>query len=144
MMADISNYLTYDILTKVDRAAMSVGLENRSPFLDHRVAEFAFRLPLEMKINKDSNINFFKYSGKILLKSILNKYIPKELFNRPKTGFAMPIDSWLRGPLKNWANDLLDPLLIKEQGFFDYKSIRFLWDEHISFRKIIQVIYGQS
>ena len=135
MLADILNYLPYDLLTKVDRAAMSVGLENRSPFLDHRVAEFAFQLPLEMKINNVNNFYFLNYSGKFLLKSILEKYLPKKLFDRPKTGFAMPINLWLRGPLKKWANDLLDPTTIDSQGYLKSNIIRKLWDDHINLKK---------
>ena len=110
MALDSTNYLPDDILTKVDRVMMGWEPRNTIPFLDHRVVEFALRLPLNMKIRNGQ--------GKWLLRQILYKYVPKELIERPKMGFGMPIGDWLRGPLKNWAEDLLDENRLEKEGFF--------------------------
>ena len=123
MALDSTNYLRDDILTKVDRAAMGVSLETRIPFLDHRVVEFAWRLPLNMKIRNGQ--------GKWLLRQILYKYVPKELLERPKMGFGMPIGDW-QGSLKNWAEDLLDETRLENEGFFNPSPIRQKWAEHLS------------
>ena len=130
MVYDTLNYLPNDILTKVDRAAMAVSLETRSPFLDHRVAEVAWRLPTDMKIRTTAG----SWSGKWALRHILYKYVPEQLIERPKAGFGIPIGQWLRGSLRHWAEDLLDPGVIQRQGFLQAEPISMLWQEHLSGR----------
>ena len=124
MLMDFLNYLPDDILTKVDRASMSNSLETRAPFLDHQVIEFAWSLPLEYKL--------IKGVSKYLLRQILYKYVPRELIDRPKMGFGIPMDKLLRGPLRVWASDLLNRSLIHEQGFFDSSITSKKWSEHLS------------
>ncbi|MCI5180295.1 MAG: asparagine synthase (glutamine-hydrolyzing) [Candidatus Electrothrix sp. AW3_4] len=124
MYLDAMTYLPDDILCKVDRAAMGVGLETRVPFLSHRVVELAWRLPLSVKIRDGQ--------GKWALRQILYKYVPQEFIERPKQGFAIPLGDWLRGPLRDWAEHLLDATRLVEQGYFVSKPIQQKWQEHIS------------
>jgi len=116
--------LTDDILCKVDRAAMGVSLETRVPMLDHRVIELAWHLPLNMKIRNGQ--------GKWALRQILYKYVPKELIERPKQGFSIPLGEWLRGPLRDWAENLLDPARLEQEGFLRHEPIHEKWIEHLS------------
>lgn len=124
---DITSYLPDDILVKVDRASMAVGLEAREPLLDHRLIEFAFRLPEKMKIRNGET--------KWLLKQILYKYVPRELIERPKMGFGLPLGQWLRGPLKSWAGDLLSDRALQQHGLFYNDFIQKRFDEHCSGNK---------
>ncbi len=126
MFWDSITYLPDDILCKVDRAAMACSLETRVPFLDHRVAELAWRLPLHMKIR--GNV------GKWALRQVLYRHVPRELIERPKAGFAIPIGQWLRGPLRAWAEELLDPSRLQAEGYFRPEPIQNVWKEHLSGR----------
>jgi len=130
MFLDMISYLPDDILVKVDRASMGVGLETRTPFLDHRVVEYAWKIPMHMKIRNNQ--------GKWVLKQVLYKYVPKKLIERPKMGFAIPIDSWLKGPLRDWAEDLLSPDKLKNEGFLNPEPIRKVWQAHISEKENFQ------
>ena len=124
MKLDSISYLPDDVLVKVDRASMSFGLETRIPFLDKRIIEFAWSLPIEMKVKNNNK--------KRILKQILFKYLPKDIIQRPKQGFGVPLDDWLRGPLKSWAEDLLSKNELEKQPYLNSKFIRDKWDEHIS------------
>ena len=127
MFNDLVGYMTDDILCKVDRAAMAVSLETRAPLLDHRVVEFALGLPDQMKIRDGS--------GKWLLRQVLYRHVPKHLIERPKQGFGVPIDSWLRGPLRQWAENLLNPTRLDKEGFFNSVIVTQKWREHVSGKK---------
>jgi asparagine synthase (glutamine-hydrolysing) len=122
MRVDMQTYLPGDILTKVDRAGMSVSLESRIPFLDHNVVEFALNLPLEYKV--------LDGKGKFILRKILNRYIPNELVERKKMGFGVPVDYWIRGAFKEWAEDLLSESRLKYQGLLDHKLVRERLRQH--------------
>jgi asparagine synthase (glutamine-hydrolysing) len=124
MYCDAITYLPDDILCKVDRASMAVSLETRVPFLDHRVAEFAARIPLSMKVRNGR--------GKHVLRQLLDREGPATLFDRPKAGFAVPVGQWLRGPLRPWAEDLLDRNRLSREGFFNADAVGRRWRQHLS------------
>lgn len=122
MQTDLQTYLPDDILTKVDRASMAVSLEARVPLLEREVIEFAFSIPQKFK--------YGPLGGKDVLKKVLYQYIPKEIMERPKMGFGVPIGQWMKGPLKEWSEDLLNQRTLEQQGYFDARSILKKWDEH--------------
>ncbi|MDB5491547.1 MAG: asparagine synthase [Micavibrio sp.] len=124
MMMDTIAYLPDDILVKVDRATMDVALEARAPLLDKNVIEFAWSLPLDLKYSNGT--------GKIILRNLLKRYVPETMFNRPKQGFSVPVAEWLRGPLKDWADDLLSAERLKDGGYFNPNPVRKRWARHLS------------
>lgn len=121
---DLHQYLPDDLLVKVDRAAMSTSLESRAPLLDHRVVELAFALPTHVLAREGQ--------GKWILRRVLDRYVPRHLIERPKVGFAVPLADWLRGPLREWAADLLDPQRLRREGLIDADKVALMWQEHRS------------
>ena len=126
MVLDTMTYLPDDILVKVDRATMAASLEARAPFLDHRVLAWAWRQPQSLKIADGR--------GKWILRRLLGSHIPAHLFERPKMGFAIPIGEWLRGPLRPWADALLDPARIEQEGYLRADVVGAAWREHLADR----------
>jgi asparagine synthase (glutamine-hydrolysing) len=124
MLIDSATYLPDDILVKVDRASMAVSLEARCPILDYRIFEFAWRLPLELKRRNGE--------GKAILKDLAYGLVPRELLDRPKSGFAIPIAAWLRGPLREWAEDLLSPERLRREGWLDANEVSSALHRHLN------------
>ena len=134
MAVDTLTYLPDDILVKVDRAAMAASLETRVPFLDPRVIDFAWHLPFRQKVRNGQ--------GKWLLRQLLDRYVPRKLVERPKQGFGVPIDHWLRGPLRDWAEDLLSPAALAADGLLDPAPIRAMWQLHLSGRNVQYALWN--
>jgi len=124
MHLDFVTFLTDDILVKVDRASMSVSLEVRCPLLDTRLVEFAWSLPLPMRLNGNR--------GKIVFRNLLERYVPPELTERPKMGFAVPVSDWMKGPLRDWVEHLLNETRLREQGLLVPKTVHRIWQQHLS------------
>ena len=127
MVRDTLRYLPDDILAKVDRAGMSVSLETRMPLLDHRLVELVWQLPAEHKLAGGV--------GKRVLRTVLHRHVPAALVERPKQGFSIPVDHWLRGPLREWGEGLLDPARIRREGFLDAEPIGAAWRDHQAGRR---------
>jgi asparagine synthase (glutamine-hydrolysing) len=124
MVVDALGYLPDDLLVKVDRASMSTSLEARAPLLDHRIVEFAWSLPLDFKLRGERT--------KIALRRVLSRYVPDSLTDRPKSGFDPPLQTWLRGELRDWVEALLDPSKLKRDGWIAATPVRQRWREHMS------------
>ena len=124
MLTDQTFYLADDLLAKVDRCSMAVSLEARVPILDHRVVEFSWRLPADLKVRHGQ--------GKRLLREVLYRHVPRALVDRPKVGFSVPIDAWLRGPLRSWAEDLLAGDRLSRGGMLDAKAVRRAWSRFLA------------
>jgi asparagine synthase (glutamine-hydrolysing) len=124
MYTDQAGHMIDDILVKVDRASMGVSLEVRNPLLDHRVVELAWRLPLDLKLRAGQR--------KWLLRRVLERYVPAKLIERPKMGFGVPLGAWLRGPLRDWAEALLDERRLRERGYLEPAAVRRVWEQHLS------------
>jgi len=125
MAVDQEHYLPDDILTKVDRTSMAVALEARAPMLDHRLVEWAWRLPLQYKLSDHGD------TGKLLLREVLYRHVPRELIDRPKMGFGMPIGKWLRKELRDWAEEMLEPNRLSNVGL-NAEAVLRMWREHLS------------
>jgi len=134
MALDTLTYLPDDILVKVDRAAMAASLETRVPFLDPRVIDFAWKLPFNQKIRDGQ--------GKWLLRQLLYRYVPRDLVDRPKQGFGVPIEHWLRGPLREWAEELLSPAMLEADGLLDSAAIRRIWKAHLGGRNMQHALWN--
>jgi len=124
MLADANTYMADDVLVKVDRAGMAASLETRVPMLDHRVVELAWQMPIKYKIQNGQ--------GKWLLREILYRRVPRNLIERPKAGFSLPLDSWLKGPLRDWAETLLESKRLESEGYFQVEKVRKIWNDHLS------------
>jgi asparagine synthase (glutamine-hydrolysing) len=127
MYLDLAGYLPDDCLLKVDRASMAASLEVRCPLLDHRLVELAWSLPLAMRADRTG--------AKRVLRAVLERYLPRSLFGRQKRGFGVPIGAWLRGPLRHWAETLLDERRIAAEGYLEPATVRSLWQQHLSGRR---------
>lgn len=130
MALDCQGFLPEDILVKVDRAAMAAGLETRVPLLDHRLVELAWRLPTDLKMRGGQQ--------KWILRQLLKRHVPQALTERPKMGFSIPLEHWLRGPLRGWAEDMLSPDRLRREGFFAPETVQQIWSSHLSGKQALQ------